>query len=255
MQSPFEKFISSLGKSSSIGFIPNTSSLTDSSYGSDSSFSYSSSPNSHSFLKLPPVKKDCWRENVHSELTFFCKKLLRKSGNSGPHSSPSKPKEYRRPQIASSAGIALFSFEPENLELVRSNQLFKDMHANSDCNYDILIEKAKSFSRCFNLAERDVENRELFLTNFGVDNGMARSFAEKQKTLSPVSFIAFLFLVDKYPEAPQNRIFICLKNSDDVYKTFKELDIQMTFDFATKYTIKMHEQNVDDWTQSFSNSL
>lgn len=253
MQNKYDRSSSS----SSVGFFPNSSSL------SDSDFSYSDSSNSNDFFgmtffsqQLPPVNPHCWMENMFAELTIFTGNLLKQSGYSCPHSSPSKKNiTAKNKDILTLINDRLLCAFPVDKKSIRLNQMLSDMEANAGRNYNNFMDKARILKDKIQCATEG--NRELFLQDNNLTTSIVVLVSRDTAIMSTAALIMLLFLADKYPQAPQEVIFSFLKSDNlgkhnyDIYKAFRELDLELYTKFLTKEAIPTEERSLKE---QFANS-
>lgn len=243
--------------SSSVGFFP--ASFDDSSQSKTlGSTAESSSDDMYEFAQNNPVKIDCWRENICSDLAVFAHNKLRQSANLVPHTSPKK-KPYNHELIAANKTASmeaklshsLFFYTPPGQELQKLNQKIVAMDAQSGRSYQKLIDAARTFRELLEI--KGVGNCEILFKKCGVQNAL--ELASNIQTVPPVVLLMFLFLVDKYPTAPQNTIMAyfkkCLQEQDsDCYVAFKFLDNYCYEQFPTKHTLENYME--EDQLTSYS---
>jgi hypothetical protein len=204
-----------------------------------------------------PVKIDCWRENICSDLAAFGREKIQRSANHAPHPSPKK--KFYNPALSETDNTALiktklnnalFFYTPQGKEHYKQNQLIFSIDEQAGRSYQSLMFTARAFMEILEL--KGTGNCENLLRKYGVQNAV--ELANNIHTITPVRLLMFLFIIDKYPTAPQDAIskyFEKCKNevNDDCYAAFKHLDNYCYENFPTKNTVNDYIEE-DDFTAS-----
>lgn len=248
--------------SSSVGFFPKScdSSLYSSTISSTSG--YDGSDDLFDFVQNNPVKINCWRENICSDLVAFTRKKIQQSAVIAPLGSPKKTpchseliETNKTALVEARLQHSLFSFTPEGQELQQLNQRIAIIDAHSGRSYQLLMDQARRFAELLDI--KGLGNCEMLFEKYGVQNAL--DLARNIKAISPVILLMFLYLIDKYPTFPQDKIMAYFKNAQqqensDCYDAFKFLDIYCYERYPTKRTVENYtEEDHLTATASFSN--
>ena len=231
--------------SSSVGFFPKSFDDSESSKSFSNTSDSDVSADMFEFVQNNPVKINCWRENICSDLDAFARDKLLESANHAPHPSPKK-KAYNSKLITANntAAIetnlkhALYFFTPQGQELHKLNQNIISVDTQSGRSYQKLMNASRKFLDLLEL--KGVGNCELLFEKYGVQNAL--ELAQNIKIIPPVMLLMFLFLIEKYPTAPQDAIMTYFKKCQqeersDCYAAFKFLDNYCYERFPTKNTM------------------
>ncbi|MBA2709817.1 MAG: hypothetical protein H0U57_04390 [Tatlockia sp.] len=244
MKNRFE--IKNASHSSSVGFFPTSSENTHSTLSSSLFSDSEDSSDLFNYIEANPIKISCWRENVCADLLAFTKNKLKLSSSLAPLSSPSKSKaisQHAKDQKKEQLNHALYIFSPLGQELDKCNQKINLVHEYSGRSYELLMNSARTFKSM--LEQKGEGNCEVFFRQLGVAE--AFDLAKNINRYSPITLLMFLFLTNKYPIAPQDKIIDYLlqcqnQEHSDIFLASKELDNYLYLHFPTQTTLENYQE-------------
>lgn len=231
--------------SSSVGFFPKSSDTSQYSSTLTNASGSDASDDMFKFVQNNPVKINCWRENICSDLAAFARDKLQQSAIIAPLGSPKKNRynselieTNKTALIEARLHHSLFSFTPPGQELQQLNQRIALIDAQSGRSYQKLMDEARRFEELLEM--KGLSNCEMLFESYGVQNAL--ELARNIKAISPVILLMFLNLIDKYPTFPQDKIMDYFKSCQqeersDCYAAFKFLDNFCYERFPTKQTL------------------
>ena len=245
-------YVESKRKQFFCGIFPNSSELSSisdqsCSFSSSSSFSDMDTFDLINFIKLHPIKVNCLEENTYADLALFAKQILEKAAKIAPHASPSKKTNGSNRQknmelTTRTVSRCLFFDSPLGQEILESNKIISLIHEQSGRSYESLMNQARTFKEM--IAAKGTSNCEFVFKNLGVIDPVV--LAEQIDYFSPVELLMILFLIDKYPTAPQGKLlqfFELSKNQVNlnIYTNFKKLDDLLYTNFPTKTALANYD--------------